>query len=923
MNTFLFQSAEYMYRQYGSQLSENCVIVPNRRSIVFLKKALAAVHGKAFLPPAFFSIEDFLLSLTDLESISTEEQLLTLYNVYNQLNKEKNVDEQLPLHEFAAKAQIMLSDFNDIDAYLVDAPVLFSSLAEIKQLSFFGKTQEELSPFQRNYLLFFRELGEYYTRFTSQLLQDKKGYQGLIYREVAKNLTACFSKQPYKKYIFLGFNALSRVEQLIVEYLRQIDALDYLIDADRFYVENQGHEAGQFIREVQKEIFDVKSLPLTGNYYRESPKKIHLIGMPQALMQAKALHGLLETLKKDNPALTSTAVVPIDETLLLPILHAIDTEKANITMGYPIKQTVLFQLLRDLFIGLENKVKFTANAQNNRQNRVYYKDLFAFFNNPHIADILNKKTDISNKILINNKLFYELEDATALFQPLPDRWKTLLMNLFYGENTQICCHLQQLLEQIEQDGQLNSAETETLSVLRQHIEKLQDVLQNLTTHDITSLRFLFETYLSEVSLSFDSETAAEGLQILGLLETRTLDFENLIMLSVNEGVIPAGKTTQSFIPYDVKQYYGLPTYKGKDAISSYHFYRLLQRAKQVYLLYSLDTKNGNAEKSRFLYQLKTELQEFDNVEITDEIWTYPPLKMETEKPFTIQKNEQMLASERLQKFSASSITTYLRCGVLFYFRYILGLDETNLLENEDILQNKDMGTIIHRVLEKLVKNGSFHPISNEELNEFATQIICNGNWNLKADDLRYEKNHLVFQVIVRYIRNYLNVMQKKTEQVFIEKTEQVIEKEIFVSALNRPLTLKGVIDRIDAVQGIKRIVDYKTGVSNDKALKIKDIQSLFDGEHGEALQLFFYAYLYHLEYKTLPIEAEIVYFRKLNAVHLLSIDGNTQIRAEMLAEFEMLLQQTLSNMLDAGKTFDRTELTGNCKYCVYRGLCMR
>jgi hypothetical protein len=176
------------------------------------------------------------------------------------------------------------------------------------------------------------------------------------------------------------------VEQLIVEYLRQIDALDYLIDADSFYVENQSHEAGVFIREVQKELFDVKSLSIMGNYYKEIPKKIHFIGLPQELTQAKALHEIVEQLKENNPTLASTAIVPIDETLLLPILHSLDAQQANITMGYSLRQTVLFQLLRDLFIGLENKVKFTSNSS---QNRLYYKDLFAFFNNPYIKDILS------------------------------------------------------------------------------------------------------------------------------------------------------------------------------------------------------------------------------------------------------------------------------------------------------------------------------------------------------------------------------------------------------------------------------------------------------------------------------------------------------------------------------------------------------
>ena len=531
--------------------------------------------------------------------------------------------------------------------------------------------------------------------------------------------------------------------------------------------------------------------------------------------------------------------------------------------------------------------------------------------------------NIADTLLKNNKLFYEAAEMETLLHPLPDAWKSLLMNLFYGETSQICENIQQLLYRIEQDGQLNSVESETVFILNEHIDKLRDVLQNSAFYDITSLRFLFETYLSKVALSFESDVA-EGLQIMGLLETRTLDFENIIMLSVNEGMIPAGKTTHSFIPYDVKKYYGLQTYRGKDAISSYHFYRLLQRANTIYLLYSLDAQSGNAEKSRFLYQLKTELQDYDNVEITDEILTYPPINTTlSEETLSIQKNPQMLACESLQKFSASSITTYLRCGLLFYFRYILGLDETNSLETDDILQNKDMGTIIHRVLEQLVENGRFRAIKKEELTQLVTETICKGDWNLKENDLLYEKNHLVFQVIVRYLSNYLRLMQQRENDVFIEKTEEVVKKELFIPLSNRSVTVKGYIDRIDSSSGVKRIIDYKTGMPKDKALKINDIQSLFDGEHAEALQLFFYAYLYHLQYKPAVLEAEIVYFRKLNATHILTIEDNTEINGSMLSEFETLLQKTIADILNPENPFEQTQNADNCRYCAYRDLCGR
>jgi CRISPR/Cas system-associated exonuclease Cas4 (RecB family) len=877
------------------------------------------------LSPTFFSIEDFFSFITGVNSAVKEEQLLTLYKIHLSLTADKKVQEQTSLHEFFAHAQLMISDFNEIDTSLADTDTLFSSLYSIKELSFFGKRHEELSPFQKNYLDFFKELAVYYKQFTNHLLQQNKGYQGLIYRKAAENISRYIASLPYLKYVFVGFNALTKAEEVVIEYLLEANKLDYLIDGDVFYTKDKIHEAGRFIRNVQK-LFQERPLQFIGNYFAETPKNIRMMGLPQSVMQAKVLNEILETIQSSD-TLDHTAIVLADETLLLPVLHAIDTTNANITMGYPIKGTVLYQLVSGILIALENRDKFNRNTQGTNI-KLYHKDLFIFFNNPYIRELINDKgsmqEDIPSKLQKNAKLFYSEREYRHLIKILSPQVQSLFLELFYTKATvpSICNNVQALLTEIQQKASLHSTEQEILFQLYKYMEALQNNLSLLDSIDITSFRFLFENYISELTLSFQSD-ATTGLQILGLLETRTLDFKNVILLSVNEGIIPAGKTINSFIPHDVKIHFGLQTYRGKDAIFSYHFYRLLQRAEHIYLLYNLDGKNGSTEKSRFLYQLKNKLKTFNNIKITDEIVAYPPIKPETETPLCIQKTETILTNLKQKKYSASSIGTYLECSLRFYFQYVLELEETSSLSIDDMLQSATIGTVIHAVLETAVENGHFKRMSKTEIEQSVRTQICNNKrLNLVEEDLLYEKNHLVFQIIIKYIDSYIKYVQAFEKDIIIEQTEEKLEQTLLVDD-TISISLKGIIDRVDLLDnGRKRIIDYKTGKLQDTELKVKDIETVFDGKHTKAFQLLFYAYLYCRQYNPAHLEAEIISFRKLNTSYVLSIDKEKQL-SEEVSEFENILIPVIQSILHIETPFTATPFLDRCKYCSYKDICRR
>jgi ATP-dependent helicase/DNAse subunit B len=335
----------------------------------------------------------------------------------------------------------------------------------------------------------------------------------------------------------------------------------------------------------------------------------------------------------------------------------------------------------------------------------------------------------------------------------------------------------------------------------------------------------------------------------------------------------------------------------------------------------LDTKNGKAEKSRFLYQLKNELKTFKNVQITDEIISYPPIKTKTNEPLSIKKTEAMLAKLQNLYYSASSISTYLECGLRFYFRYILELEDNNVFTIDDMLQGNTIGTVIHDVLKTAVENGRFKRMEKAEIEQLVVNRMSEDDLKLTKEDLQYEKNHLVFQIIIKYIDSYLKLSQSFEENIVIDSTEEKWEHKLLIN--KSIVKLKGRIDRIDSQNGVKRIIDYKTGSVRDTELKIKDIEQVFDGDHSKAFQLLFYAYLYNKQHDTNFLEAEIVSFRKIRTRYLLSINKEERISTENLVDFEYLLIETIQSILNQEIMFMATDVIERCRYCAYGEVCGR
>lgn len=907
-------------------LTDICIIMPSNRGVIYLKKYLSDEIGKTFFPPDFYSIEQFMQMISGLSLTPNEEVWIKLYNIY--LNK-TNDNPINPFHEFAGKAQLILQDFNEIDLALANPSNVFSDLADIKALIFFGKSESELSTFQKDYLAFFKQLYFYYEELKNNLLKDKKAYQGLMYRKASENIEAFCKKTSYHKYVFIGFNAVQASEKHIIKYLKQENKLDFIIDADEWYLYDQQQESGKFLRELMGDLH-LKNPHFIDNNISRVSKKIEIIGFPHKSLQAKHLSILL------NQITTSlnekTAIVLADESLLLPVLHSIDTSQLNITMGYPVTHSLIYKLLYQYIQAIENKHKL---QRPDSPTRMYHKDLYAFFTNIYVQRILiNEKIELNSFLrtfIKKAKLFYTKEETKELCKEFPIPIQEFIISIFFvPDNTYLLIdQLRNILRFIE-TGLLVHIEKEEFKLLSHHMDNLSDLLKQIPNASIKSLRFLFESYISTLSLSFKSNPLS-NIQIMGMLETRTLDFDRVIILSMNEGILPSGKSVQSFLPFDLKHHYQIPTYQNAEAVFSYHFYRLLQRAKQIYLFYDLDNKDAKMEKSRFVKQIQSEWNVMPNIHISESILGYPNPLSTPKEVIQISNNQTIIEKSTKLSFSPTIINKFLHCKLQFYLSEILQLDKQEEISDE--IQANVIGSVIHKILETLLKDKfiDLANINEDFIGRMVQNTFCDpyvSGMDLKPHDILYEKNYLVYHITVKYIKEYLKLYIKQKREVpdwYVFDFELRLKQPMLLSLENKSISvsLKGIADRIDSLNGITCIVDYKTGKTDEKELKVSTIEALFDGNHDKAFQLMFYAYLYYLDNNKTPLQAQIISFRNLPQPLFLYINENKLLTNEMFVVFESLLKQHLSPLFDNSLMFTQTTAMEHCKWCDYQSLCMR
>ena len=911
MQSFLEAVVAEVWKKYDNL--ENLVfILPSKRAGSFLKNLFASTTNRTRFAPAIYSIEQFVENLSGLTKAGNTQLLFELYKTYDEVI----AGEKDSFYDFSKWGQLVLQDFNEVDRYLISTDKLFSYLSDIQELNHWYLKADK-TPLMENYIRFWNNLPLLYKNYTDRLQSLGIAYQGLIYR------MACVQLADYQKatkntdHVFIGFNALNTAENYIIQEFLAENNADIFWDIDSSFLNDPIHDAGYFIRQHKRQWKYFQEHPLKGvsNYY-SSAKKINIIGVPRNVSQMKYVGHLLGQLGEGSAAgLRNTAVILGDETLLNPLLNAVPKEisKVNITMGFPLLKTPLAGMFLQFF---------ELYLQQDKRG-LFYKNAVAFLSNNYIQQILSKVDNfdfsaLTNEIKKNNWAYIN----TELLSRLEREFNIPVSILFLNQDPlpeNFIRHCLQLIDILRERLEASNDFT-GLEYLYQLYTLFNQLLAMIQVHpfvnDLKSLYSLFKELLASETIDFQGEPM-EGLQIMGMLESRNLDFETVIISSVNEGILPSGKAANSFIPFDLKKEFNLPTYKEKDAVYTYHFYRLLQRAKYVYILYNTeaDVLEGG-EKSRFINQLLTD--DSNSPEITHFIAT-PTITATNALPQCVAKDEHLLATLRAvaaKGLSPTALSEYIRNPISFYKKYILNIEEA--AEVEETIAANTFGTIIHDTLEELYSPFIGTTLSSEKLQALKPGITAIVKKHFKKAHSSYEslsgKNLIAFQVICRYINNFLDLEKEEAakHRIRIIGLEEKLSLDLQFPEFDFPVRLKGKLDRIDEKDGTLRIIDYKTGNTKKSDVEIVHWDKISsEYESAKAFQLLCYAQMYCAATPVTQLEAGIISFKNLNSGLLpfgikaskWSRASNTTIGPEVLALFRKELLKLITEIFDPASSF--------------------
>lgn len=867
MSTFIFDVLKDLQKK-NKPFSEITFILPSKRAGLFLKNQLYKVSQQTIFAPQIISIEEFVQDIAQLTPISNTELLFEFYNSYLSMTDKENVES---FESFSKWAQILLQDFNEIDRYLIPQEKIFNYLGEIQEVNHWY-LEKEKTDFVKNYLKFWSKLHEYYNHFSKRLKAKNLGYQGLIFREAVVNLESYAQSNRENNYVFLGFNALNTAEETIIQYLLEHNTADIYWDIDTHFFNDLKHDAAWFLRQHKTNwnYFDTNPFNWITNHYAED-KSISIFGVPKNIGQSKHIGTLLKQLSEEDKSLKSTAVVLGDENLLIPVLNSLPSniDALNITMGFPLKSIPLASLFESLF-----------NLHKNPSKSFYYKEVINIISHPFIRPLFyGDATDYASVIIETiqtNNIIYLNE---VRLKEIANKCHHIIDVLFTDWDVSIDKVLDncgQLIVIIKNDLSKNKA-SNVLSLeylfrfnsLFNELIRLNSAYNHIK--DVSTLFTVYKELLSSETLDFQGEPL-QGLQVMGMLESRVLDFETVIISSVNEGILPSGKSNNSFIPFDVKVENNLPTYKEKDAVYTYHFYRLLQRAKRVYILYNTeaDVLTGG-EKSRFITQLLLRNKhDINHCLITPQVPVIPPtLKAIDKTPELL--NE--IAAVANKGFSPSSLTNYIRNPIVFYYQKILKIKEHD--EAEETVAANTLGTVVHNTLEDFYRPfiGTF--LTVEKLQNLKSKISERVGYHFsneyKEGDITSGKNLIIFEIAKRFVTNFLNLELEELRagndiKILSIETENSIVLDI--PELNFPVKLTGKVDRVDEYNGVTRIIDYKTGQVTQANVEVVDWDAITTDykKYSKSFQVLSYALLMQQsgEIKG-AVEAGIFSFKNLSS----------------------------------------------------------
>ncbi len=857
-------------RESNTDFAKTTIIIPSKRAGIHIKEAFKKNSNHYSFIPKILSIEEFIQEISKKQVIDTITLLFDFYKIYLE-NTPKNKIENFDT--VSNWATTLIQDFNEIDSNLIDATYVFNYINDINRINnWFTKDNKE-TKLSNNYISFFNFVAIYYKKLYSYLIANNKGYQGLLYREACKNIDGYIKNNTDAKLIFIGFNALNKAEEFIFKKLLDNKIATLSFDLDEFFIKEK-IAASNFINQYKT----------TWNYYKNNnfntidssfteTKSIQVIGLSKNVTQVKYIGELLKQTLSNKNSQKEIALVLANENLLPITLSSLPKEvkNVNITMGYPLKNMVLSNLFSLIFKLHLNRNKIGKN------NTFYYKDINAILQHKNITNLYPTINLITESILNENLLFIEKIKILELAKNNLEVSNLIRLIFSKWDITNFSNNSLKLLRKLKKKQQ-NNVELIYINKFETIFVDLQSLNENYNF--IKSIDTLYEIYkqlLNYETIAFKGQ-ALEGLQIMGMLETRLLDFDTIIISSVNEGFLPAGKATNSFIPFDVKREVGLPTYQEKDAIFSYHFYRLIARAKNIFILYNTETDNfGSGEQSRFITQLEYLQKKLPKHTFTRTIIS-PKVNSIKKRVQTIPKTkmiQQRLLELASKGISPTTLTNYIYNPIAFYKQKILNIK--NLNEIEETIASNTLGTVIHKSLESfyIPFKGKFIKITDlkEMKKEIPKKIISLFKKEFLNGDLKKGKNLLIFEVAKQFVTNFINQeinLLKNGDKLKIIALEVDLETQLKIVGFDHSFKLKGQADRIDELDGIIRIIDYKTGLVKQTDLNIKNWNEISkEHKYNKAFQVLLYAYMFSKMNKIsldhTKIESGIISFKNLKS----------------------------------------------------------
>lgn len=930
MSSFLQSVAQRIYADHPLDMDKVTVVFNNHRSGLFLRKQFASLDVPSFFLPRIIGMDQLISELGHFQIVPNEFLLFELFNIHCEIGGDQR--KYATFEEFISFADMMLSDFSEIDLYCVDAAQLFSNLHELKEIGKWDIEGTQLTPFQQQYLDFYKSIYQYYSLLHERLLSQGKAYSGMAYREVAEHVDSMIDESEYKHDIyFVGFNALSESESRIIKNFVRRGIGHFITDGDAYYFDDPSQEAGYFLN---KHRMDYTEIGGYANHFATGQKKITLVSCPENVLQVKYAGRLLEQLPHDANQDEQTALVLADEGLLVPVLNALpqSVEAANVTMGFPFVNTNAHALM----------MKLLALYSNARRELFYHRNVIDLLSDYYVGRLLHNE-DLHSIIvegLASEQVIYTsgatLKEILSKSDVSVDDIEFLFSSSEISPNDflEICTRLIEVLVKSEVFDN-NHKEREVLAYWLQIVQYLRDIQQQYSyIQNLTALQKVYERLARKRSISFYGEPLS-GLQILGVLETRNLDFKRVIMLSVNEDVLPSGKSNNTLIPLGLKVNAGMPSYTEKEAVYAYNFYRLLQRAEEVYLVYNTETTGmGKGEPSRFILQLQAELAKRypDHITIEEQVVTVDNITLQDSDSNEI-RNVEAVRKRLLQMnekgFSPSALNVFRGCPKRFYYQNVLSVYEQQNVE-EDIDQS-ELGTCIHEVLEAVYRQAIGGHVTVEllqnGLKQLDTYLDASFQKVLQKGRTKEGRNLFLHSVARAQLSKFL-----EHEIKLLKEGEHTLSMVDVESKMTHPLALgddfwlpsaniQGVSDRIDRFDDHLRIVDYKSGSVDPGDLKLK----VSNGElkvPDKWFQVMQYAWVYRNAHHLAEDMVSGIYpLRSLGSDFIpAEMDGVTLLGEQQFSKFEEMLREVVRQVLDLNHPFEATPSKA-CAYCPFATSC--